>query len=135
MKQAPTKFCKFCGNLLERKRYNGRLEDFGVFHRRKFCSLFCSESKTDGLTKHGYSWRARKFLKQRCEACGLDRDLHAHHIDQDITRNVSENIQTLCMNCHGFWHATARRIGRPIAGRMPALYRHHESVGGLNLTG
>jgi hypothetical protein len=126
VKKTPLKLCQFCGKILERKRFNGRLEALGAFLRRKFCSLICSESKKDGLTKHGYSWRAREFLKSECEACGTGRDLHAHHIVQDITGNVQENIQTLCKHCHGFWHSTAKRLRRPIAGKMPPLYDRGE---------
>ena len=35
------KYCEYCGKKLERKRYNGRLEDFGVFNRRKYCNKDC----------------------------------------------------------------------------------------------
>ena len=34
---------------------------------------------------------------------------------------LSSNLQTLCKSCHDFWHATAKRLGRPVAGRMPSL--------------
>lgn len=106
---------------MTRKRYNGHLEDMNSFNRRKFCSLSCA-NKRQLLTKHGYSWRARKHLNPACEACGYTKKLQAHHIDQDKTNNVAENIQTLCKHCHDFWHTTANRIGRQIAGRMPALH-------------
>ena len=105
---------------MQRKRFNGRLEDLSVFMKRRFCSLSCANTRTD-LTKHGYSWRARKHLKKKCEACGYARALQAHHIDQDKAHNEPENIQTLCKHCHDFWHTTAKRIGRTVAGRMPRL--------------
>lgn len=35
------KYCQFCGRKLERKRFNGRLEDFGAFKKRKCCDLKC----------------------------------------------------------------------------------------------
>jgi hypothetical protein len=119
-KPEETKFCECCGTEMQRKRFNGRLEDLSVFMKRRFCSLSCANTRTD-LTKHGYSWRARKHLKKECEACGYARALQAHHIDQDKTHNEPENIQTLCKHCHDFWHTTEKRIGKMVAGRMPRL--------------
>ena len=121
-KAAPRKRCEFCSKPIGRKRYNGRLEGMKEFLRRRFCGLACSESKRGPLTKHGYSWRARKHLKPNCEACGAERKLNAHHVDQNPANNAVENIQTLCKFCHDFWHATQKRLGRNIAGRMPALH-------------
>lgn len=115
-----SKPCGTCGAPICRKRYGGRLEDLGAFNRRKFCSRSCGNTRVV-LTKHGYSWRARKHLKPSCEACGSARFRQAHHIDQDKTNNAPENIQTLCKFCHDFWHSTARRIGLEVAGRMPCL--------------
>ncbi|MCC6475149.1 MAG: HNH endonuclease [Burkholderiales bacterium] len=60
-------------------------------------------------------------MKKKCEACGYARALQAHHIDQDNSNNEPENIQTLCKHCHDFWHTTAKRIGKMVAGRMPRL--------------
>lgn len=119
-KPEPAKFCECCGTELQRKRFNGRLEDLSVFQRRRFCSLSCANTRTD-LTKHGYSWRARKHLKKKCEACGYTRALQAHHIDQDKANNEPENIQTLCKHCHDFWHTMAKRTGKTVAGKMPPL--------------
>ena len=116
------KFCEFCGIALKRKTFGNRLEDLGVFRRRRFCSLTCANSKRGPLTKHGYSWRARKHLKSACEACGAETSLVAHHVDQDKANNTPENVQTLCKHCHDFWHATQKRRGRLIAGRMPRLF-------------
>ena len=114
------KFCECCGAEMLRKRFSGRLEDLSAFKKRRFCSLSCANTRTD-LTKHGYSWRARKHLKSCCEACSYTRALQAHHIDQDKTNNDPENIQTLCKHCHNFWHTTAKRLGRTVAGSMPPL--------------
>lgn len=114
------KFCECCGSVMHRKRFGERLEDLSVFKKRRFCSLTCANTRTD-LTKHGYSWRARKHLKKKCEACGYAKVLQAHHIDQDKANNEPENIQTLCKHCHDFWHTTARRLGRAVAGRMASL--------------
>lgn len=119
-KDAPTKYCKCCDKEMYRKRYNNRLEDLSVFLRRQYCSLSCANTRTD-LTKHGYSFRARKFLKKKCEACNHNKLLQAHHIDQNIKNNLESNIQTLCKHCHNFWHTTEKRLGKMVAGKMPSL--------------
>ncbi len=129
------KFCATCGVEMSRGRYGERLEDLSAFRKRKFCSLSCANTKPV-LTKHGYSWRARKHLKISCEACGSVRLLEAHHVDQDKANNQPENIQTLCSPCHDFWHATAKRIGRAVAGKMPPLvYPTASSSGWTDLKG
>lgn len=118
----PDRCCAHCGVKLMRQTFNGRLEDRAAFLRRQYCSLTCANSKKGALTKHGYSRRARKHLKATCEACGHPKSLQAHHIDQNIANNVALNVQTLCKHCHDFWHATQKRLGLPIAGRMPPLF-------------
>ena len=40
-KPTPIKYCQFCGKKLERKDYGRRLEDLGVFNRRKYCDVDC----------------------------------------------------------------------------------------------
>ena len=120
-KPVPDKSCEWCGIPLQRKRFNGRLEGYGEYQRRKFCDLSCANSRTQ-ITRGGYLWRARKLRGPKCEACGVTRRLHAHHVNGDITETTPENIQTLCGNCHNFWHAALERRGLPISGRMPALF-------------
>ena len=124
-KQTPKKYCECCGREMLRKDYHGRLEDRLIYLKRRFCSLSCANTRTD-LTKHGYSWRARKHLKTNCEACGYQKRLQAHHINQVISDNGLENIQTLCKHCHDFWHTMARRLGWTVAGRMPSLVSDKE---------
>jgi hypothetical protein len=121
-KQEPAKNCEYCGIPLTRKYFEGRLEDLSAFRRRRFCSLTCANSKKGVLTKHGYSYRARKHLKDACEACGQTTSLMAHHVDQNKANNSEGNIQTLCKHCHDFWHAMQKRRGLLIAGRMPRLF-------------
>lgn len=121
-KQFPEKQCLTCGTRLERKRYSGRLEDFGQFGRRQFCSLSCANSRPKGGTsRHVYHLHARKHRIGECEACGMTNRLHAHHVNEDWTDNRFENIQTLCIFCHQFWHATHRRLGVKPLGRMPRV--------------
>src|SRR5260221_12255202 len=90
----PPKSCERCGKPLTRKRFSGRLEDYGTFLRRRFCDLSCANSRSD-VTRGGYLWRARKLRGPKCEACGTTRRLHAHHVNGDITLTTPENIQTL----------------------------------------
>ena len=115
-----SKPCENCGQPMCRKRYGKQLEDLIVFSKRRFCSLSCANTRKV-LTKHGYSWRARKHLKRWCEVCGERRRLQAHHVDQVRSHNEPTNIQTLCKWCHGFHHATAKRLGIAIAGKMASL--------------
>jgi hypothetical protein len=118
--EVAAKPCENCGTCMSRKRYGAVLEDLTAFSKRRFCSLSCANTRKT-LTKHGYSWRARKHLKALCEACGTDQQLQAHHIDQDKRNNEPTNIQTLCRWCHDFHHATAKRLGLAVAGRMASL--------------
>ena len=124
-----SKRCEQCGIPFSRQRFGVRLEDLTAFLKRRFCSLSCANTRKT-LTKHGYSWRARKHLKRSCEACGERRQLQAHHVDQNNANNEPQNIQTLCKWCHNFLHATAKRIGAPIAGKMAFLALRMESVSG-----
>ena len=105
---------------LIRKMINGRMEDRGVFLRRRFCSLSCANSKAE-VGKSAHHWRARKFRKKNCEACGQVTSLHVHHLNGKQSENSQGNTQTLCIHCHKFWHDTLKRLGLPIAGRMPGL--------------
>jgi hypothetical protein len=120
-KQETTKVCEWCGVRMTRKRTGGRLEDLSVFNRRKFCSLTCANSRKHPRNWTTYHLRAQKHRGDHCEACGQTTSLVAHHVDQDITNNEADNIQTLCKPCHDFWHSTAKRRGRMVAGRMVCL--------------
>lgn len=41
------RYCQCCGLILRRKRFKNRLEDRGVFARRKFCGVECARARTD----------------------------------------------------------------------------------------
>lgn len=114
------KVCATCGATFGRTRFNGRLEVATAFTRRRHCSLSCANSRPHVKTGT-LLWRARKHRKDACEACGYTRRLAIHHCDQDQSNNDPSNLQTLCSHCHDFWHATAKRLGRQVAGRMPSL--------------
>ncbi len=119
-KSEQSKPCGTCGAIMYRKRSFGRLEDLGVFNRRKYCSRSCGNSRLEVKTGT-LLWRARRHRKKACEACGYTRFLHAHHVDQNQENNDPVNLQTLCKHCHNFWHTTAKRLGLEVAGRMPSL--------------
>ena len=117
----PEKFCRHCGAELERKRFGGRLEDLGAYLKRRFCSLSCANTRDRPAHWGTYHWRARKHRRSSCEACGSTEQLHAHHADGQPENNAVENIQTLCVYCHNFLHATAERLGWTQPGRLPSL--------------
>jgi len=122
-KPTPEKRCTICGARFQRKRLSsGVLEDYQAFMRRQFCSLSCANSRTKGgLSRKAFHAQARKLRKSNCEACGTARRLHAHHKNEDWRDNRPENIQTLCVFCHQFWHAMHRRRGVKPSGDMPMM--------------
>ncbi len=105
------KYCEYCGNKLERKRFDGRLEDFTVFSNRKYCNRECM--RKDWLKigdNHNQSYSnahttARKINelilhKEVCELCGSDTNLDIHHIDGNWQNNNLDNLMCLCRSCH-----------------------------------
>lgn len=120
-KAVQQKYCERCHSILQRKRFNGRLEDLGVFKRRKYCSLSCANTRVRPSHWETYHWRARKHRGLSCEACGSTEKLHAHHVDGWPQNNDPMNIQTLCVYCHNFLHACANRLGWTQPGRLPSL--------------
>lgn len=99
-KPIPVRHCPVCGVLMERKRYNGRLEDYGRFMARKTCGMACGNSK-DSVQANTHRWRARRVAKPTaCEQCGATEKLHVHHKDKDVTNNDPGNLTTLCASCH-----------------------------------
>ena len=59
---------------------------------------------------------------ERCEACGTDSNLQAHHVNGDPMDNTPSNVQTLCQHCHAFWHSALRRAGLLPKEPMPPLF-------------
>ena len=104
------RYCEFCGKKLERKRFNGRLEDFTVFSNRKYCNRECMQKDYLKIGKHNQSYSnahttARKINelilhKEVCELCGSDNNLDIHHIDGDWQNNNLDNLMCLCRSCH-----------------------------------
>ena len=105
------KYCEYCGKQLERKRFNGRLEDFTVFKNRKYCNRECMRKDWVKIgDNHNQSYSnahttARKINelilhKELCELCGSDTNLDIHHIDGNWKNNNLENLMCLCRSCH-----------------------------------
>lgn len=128
----PFKVCFRCGVKLERKRYNGTLEDNTAFRRRKYCDRKCMAESfvKDAPCYDALSKRAKQFLGSCCEACGDTFMLAAHHIDGNRFNNSPENIQTLCARCHTTHHHHVRRAGLTVPGRMVCLASQEESKSG-----
>lgn len=104
------KNCEYCGKQLERKRFNGRLEDFTVFSNRKYCNRECMKRDFLKIGEHAQSYSnahttARKINelilhKEMCELCGNDTNLDIHHIDGNWQNNNLDNLMCLCRSCH-----------------------------------
>lgn len=109
----PDKPCEQCGTPMSRRRFNGRLEDRGVFRRRRFCNLRCSGDSmvTDAPTLGTLRSRSRRVpLARSCDHCGDSRLLNRHHRNGDKADNSPSNVQTLCASCHTRLHwATGKR--------------------------
>ena len=114
-KPTPIKYCEYCGKKLERKDYGRRLEDLGVFKKRKYCNIDCMKKAfiKQGKNNQGYSpahHTARKIIytiynkEYKCEKCGSTKNVDVHHIDGDYTNNNSDNLMLLCRSCHNKIH-------------------------------
>jgi hypothetical protein len=84
-------------------------------------NIFFIEYKRHPDGWYKYHNESRKLLKDKCESCGYEDELQAHHIDQNYMNNTLENIQTLCKYCHQFWHKVAKRLNKDISGKMPVI--------------
>ena len=123
---ALSKPCEWCGSTMSRKRYGNRLEDAGAFRRRRFCSISCAtchQHSTEPPTVAASRKRAHKQVKASCEACGVEVVCDVHHVDDNPLNNNPSNLQSLCPNCHAFWHAALSRSGRKPSEPMPRLFR------------
>lgn len=126
-KPDPVKHCETCGNFMARKRFNGRLEDRGVFLRRRHCSLSCANTRKD-VVKDTLHWRARRQRAEACTDCGTTERLHVHHKDRNPANNTSNNLVTLCASCHLKLHWREDRVQRMAALRGARMNRR--SAGG-----
>lgn len=102
----PPKPCDFCKAMMERKRFNGRLEDVARFCMRKYCNQDCMAKAfvKEEVEVKTYHQRARAHKQASCSQCGSESNLHVHHKDENVTNNDPANLQTLCASCHLKWH-------------------------------
>lgn len=132
-KSDPIKFCETCGVQMERKRFNGRLEDRTRFLSRRNCSQTCGNSKPV-VQADTHRWRARKIQTAKtCEECGTSTRLHVDHVDKDVTNNDPTNLRTLCASCHLKLHWAEDRAERMAS--ISANTRQPSSDGSRYLAG
>ena len=104
------RYCEYCNKKLERKRFNGRLEDFNVFLNRKYCDRECMKkdylkigaTEANWSNTHASARNINRLIlqKDKCEICGDDKNLDIHHIDGNWRNNNLDNLQCLCRSCH-----------------------------------
>ena len=104
------RYCEYCNKKLERKRFNGRLEDFNVFLNRKYCDRECMKkdylkigvTEANWSNAHASARNINRLIlqKDKCEICGDDKNLDIHHIDGNWRNNNLDNLQCLCRSCH-----------------------------------
>ncbi|MCH5315443.1 MAG: HNH endonuclease [Eubacterium sp.] len=133
------KYCAYCGKRLERKRFaNGRLEDFGVFSKRKYCSMTCmrkaflkiGNNNQTYRVSHSTSQKINELILQRttCENCGKSGNLDVHHIDGNYQNNNLENLKVLCRSCHIKEHrnkSLCKVCGKPMDGGLGYCDKHY----------
>lgn len=125
----PEKFCETCGIRMERKRYGKRLEDRGVFMRRRHCSMSCANTRQEPTSRDTLHWRARKHKAQSCAECATTDRLHVHHIDRNPANNDPTNLLTLCASCHLKLHWREDRDKRLAGARRGAATRQQSTDG------
>ncbi len=131
-KSDPRRYCQCCKARLRRKVFaSGRLEDMGVFTRRKYCDQLCMAQGMvkESVGKAQHHHRARKHKKPACERCGSVSNLHVHHKDEDYTNDDPENLETVCATCHGKEHGPKR--GNTFAGRQWLLKTDLAEIWGI----
>ena len=124
------KYCEYCGKQLERKRFNGRLEDFTVFKNRKYCNRECmkraylkiGENEQSYSNAHTTARKINELIlhKEVCELCGSDKNLDIHHIDGNWENNHLNNLMCLCRSCHTKYERNKCKMGgdEPIDDRL-----------------
>lgn len=131
------KACENCGEKMARKRFNGRLEDWGVFLRRRFCGAkCCGKAHRKAMpSKSGLLKRPEVKRACACERCGSTAMINAHHVDGDRLNNAPDNLMSLCPSCHTKWHwehgkSIPKRngAGLPVPARRNTTGKRRESA-------
>ena len=123
------KYCEFCGKKLERKRFSSKLEDFGVFKKRKYCNRECMRMAFLKIGSFNQKYRTAhqtavnifKMIQpeKKCSICGKIGKLDIHHKDHNYQNNSLENLQYLCRSCHNKEHRKKKFCtvcGEPMKG-------------------
>ena len=102
---AKINYCKTCGKELIRNILpSGTPEAFSKWQIRKYCSWNCRGCERgkpiEELSDPALTTRARKFVKDKCEICGVKEKLCVHHKNRNRTDNSKENIITVCRSDH-----------------------------------
>ena len=124
--ELPERHCEFCHAVLQRRMHEncGQREDMKKFLARRFCSHACHDdfrNAQPALLKGKGHRIAQRSTRTACDACGFDDQLGTHHIDGNPLNNEIDNLQTLCVFCHTFWHNMLRRTERSPFHPMPKL--------------
>lgn len=103
-------YCKYCGKLLERKRFNNRLEDFSTFKRRKYCNRLCMKMGYLKIGSNNQDYRVAHQtavnimntlnIEKKCSECGKKTKVDVHHKDENYNNNCIDNLEYLCRSCH-----------------------------------
>jgi len=129
-KPTPEKYCAYCGKKLERKRYNGVLEDLTAFNRRKYCDFGCMRrayvkkdaSEQSWSEAHGSARKIVYLIEDRekiCEICGSIGNIDIHHKDFNHQNNNPDNLMLVCRSCHMKIHnpkSVCKICGKPAKG-------------------
>lgn len=105
--------CQLCGKIITgRKTFQSG--------DKKFCGRSCSAFVNRTLASklqympNGFARSIQDHGKIICNRCGIDdiQLLVVHHIDRDRKNNKTENLETLCANCHHkiHWGEGERRL-------------------------
>lgn len=115
------KYCKYCKKQLNRKRFNGRLEDFTVFKNRKYCNRECmkraflkiGENEQTYSNAHTTARKINKLIlhKEACEVCRSTSNLDIHHINGNWRNNNLDNLMCLCRSCHTKYEKNKDKLG------------------------
>lgn len=54
--------------------------------------------------RHNISAELYKQITEKCVACGFDKVVSLHHLDENNKNNSRENLIGLCPNCHQMIH-------------------------------
>lgn len=105
--QKTTVYCAYCEKELHRSPSDIKASITKLF----YCSRECGNRHKNQLREESGEWdnttnyRRTAFLAQehKCVVCGWDEDeriLEVHHIDENRTNNLTDNLIILCPTCH-----------------------------------